>query len=51
MDFTQNNKDVAPDASGALVIVYRMNGGEAELLMGEETKYITDNQRYVSKTS
>jgi 8-oxo-dGTP pyrophosphatase MutT (NUDIX family) len=49
MDFTQNNKDVAPDASGALVIVYRMNGGEAELLMGEETKYITDNQRYVDK--
>jgi ADP-ribose pyrophosphatase YjhB (NUDIX family) len=39
----------AIDASGALVIVYHMDGAVPELLMGEETKFVSDDKGHVSK--
>jgi ADP-ribose pyrophosphatase YjhB (NUDIX family) len=37
------------DASGALVIVYHMDGAEPELLMGEESKFVSDDKSHVAK--
>lgn len=36
-------------AEGALVIVYHMDGAVPEMLMGEETKYVTDYPEHVAK--
>ena len=37
------------DASGALVVVYHMDGAEPELLMGEESKFVSDDKGHVAK--
>jgi len=36
-------------ADGALVIVYHMDGAEPEMLMGEETVYVTDYEEQIAK--